>query len=145
MKIFFDTSVLVAASVRSHPHYLQALPALERIRAGKDIGFISGHSIAEVFAVLTRLPIVPRVHASEAIRIITGNLLPSLETVVASKKEYLDALAIMEQGGWSGAKIYDVLLLICAEKCRAERIYTFNLSDFRALAPPSSQNKICAP
>ncbi len=145
MKVFLDTSVLVAASVRSHPHYLQALPALERIKAGKDVGFISSHSIAEVFAGLTRLPIVPRVHASEAVRIITGNLLPNLETVAVSKDDYLDALAIMEQGGWSGAKIYDVLLLICAEKCRAERIYTFNLSDFRALASPSSQSKIGAP
>jgi predicted nucleic acid-binding protein len=31
MKVFFDTSVLVAASVGSHPHHAQALPALRRV------------------------------------------------------------------------------------------------------------------
>jgi predicted nucleic acid-binding protein len=145
MKVFLDTSVLVAACVRSHPHYLQALPALERIKAGKDSGFISNHSIAEVFAGLTRLPVVPRIHPTEATRIITANFLPYLETVAADQDDYLLAVSIMEQGGWSGAKIYDALLLACAAKCEADRIYTFNLSDFRALAPPALQHKVCAP
>ena len=145
MRVFLDTSVLVAASARSHPHYLQALPALERIKAEKDKGFISTHSIAEVFAALTRLPIVPRVHPSEAARIITTNLLPYLQTVPADQDDYLSALAAMEQSGWIGARIYDLLLLICAERCRADRIYTFNLNDFRALAPPSLLQKISVP
>jgi len=145
MKVFLDSSVLVAASVRSHPHYAQALPALERVGAGKDQGFISSHSIAEVFAGLTRLPLVPRIHATEATRIITANLLPYLKTVPIEKDDYLHALTIMEQSGWSGAKIYDVLLLLCAGKSGADRIYTFNLRDFRALAPPSLQAKICSP
>ena len=33
--IFFDTTVLVAASVQSHPHYTQARSALLRITAGR--------------------------------------------------------------------------------------------------------------
>ena len=45
--MFFDTNVLVAASERSHPHYAQAWPALRRVAAGKDKGFMSAHSIAE--------------------------------------------------------------------------------------------------
>jgi predicted nucleic acid-binding protein len=145
MKVFLDSSVLVAGSVRSHPHCVQALAVLERVGARKDQGFISNHSIAEVFAGLTRLPVIPRIHPTEAARIISANLLPYLETVAADKNDYLQALSIMEQGGWSGAKIYDALLLICAAKCEADRIYTFSLSDFRALAPAALQRKICAP
>ena len=79
MQVFFDTNVLVAASERSHPHYVQAWPALRRVEAGKDKGFMSAHSIAEVYAALTRLPVQPRIHPAEALRIISDNILPHFE------------------------------------------------------------------
>jgi len=81
----------------------------------------------------------------EAARIVTDNLLPHFETVPVSKTDYLGALTVMKDGGWSGAKIYDVLLLGCAAKCSVDRIYTFNLADFRLLAPASLRGKVCAP
>ena len=59
MDIFFDTTVLVAASEQSHPHYAQARPALLRVVAGRDKGFMGLHSIAEVFAALTHLLVLP--------------------------------------------------------------------------------------
>lgn len=145
MNIFCDTSVLVAASVHSHPHHAQALPALLRVVAGRDHGFISAHSIAEAYVALTRMPVVPRIHPAEAARIVTENLLPNFETVPVAKKDYLDALATMRDGGWIGAKIYDVLLLCCAAKCAADRIYTFNLAEFNLLAPAHLRSKICSP
>jgi predicted nucleic acid-binding protein len=145
MNIFFDTTVLVAASAESHPHHAQAFPALRRVAAGRDTGFISTHSIAEVYASLTRLPVEPRIHPVEAARIITDNLLPHFKTVLVDKADYLEALRSVKEGGWAGAKIYDALLLRCAAKCNAARIYTFNLGDFRLLAPKNLQSKICAP
>jgi predicted nucleic acid-binding protein len=145
VKVFFDTSVLVAAAERSHPHHPQAWPALRRVAAGQDQGFISVHSIAETYAALTRLPVQPRIHASEAARIVSDNILQHFECVPAGRNEYLQALAWVRDGGWSGAKIYDALLLACAAQCRAERIYSFNLGDFRLLAPAELQGKICAP
>ena len=145
MNIFFDTSVLVAASSRSHPHYVQAFPALLRVASGRDKGFISTHSIAEVYAALTRLPVVPRIHPAEAARIVADNLLSTFEAVPVNKKDYLEALATVKDGGWSGAKIYDALLLCCAAKCSVDRVYTFNLTDFRLLAPAGVRGKICAP
>ena len=145
MDVFFDTTVLVAASERSHPHYAQARAALVRVAAGRDKGFIGVHSIAEVFAALTRLPVQPRIQPVEAARIITDNILPHFEVVPISAEDYLDALNTMASGGWIGAKIYDALLLRCALRCAAERIYTFSLGDFTQLAPPGLQEKICAP
>ena len=145
MEIFFDTTVLVAASERSHPHYAQAWPALQRVAAGKDNGFIGAHSIAEVYASLTRLPVQPRIHPVEASRIITDNILPHFEVIPIVKSDYLAALKTMRSGGWSGAKIYDALLLCCAAKCKPDRIYTFNLGDFRLLAPANLEGRICAP
>ena len=145
MDIFFDTTVLVAASEQSHPHYGQARPALLRVAAGQDKGFTSLHSIAELFAVLTRLPVQPRIHAFEAARIVTDNILPHFEVVSLVKEDYLDALNTMVSGGWTGAKIYDALLLSCAARCAVERIYTFNIGDFKQLAPAGLQEKVCVP
>ena len=145
MDIFFDTTVLVAASSQSHPHHAQAFPALRRVVAGRDGGFISAHSIAEVYASLTRLPVEPRIHPAEAARIVTDNLLPHFKVVPVDKVDYLEALRTVKDGGWTGAKIYDALLLRCAGKCNVDRIHTFNLRDFRLLAPRDLQGKICAP
>jgi len=107
--IFFDTTVLVAASEHSHPHYAQARPALLRVAVGQDKGFMALHSIAEVYAVLTRLPVRPRIHPVEAARIVTENILPHFEVVTLGPEDYLEALTTMASGGWSGAKIYDAM------------------------------------
>jgi predicted nucleic acid-binding protein len=145
VQVFFDTSVLVAASEESHPHYTQADPALQRVLARQDRGFMSVHSIAEVYSALTRLPVRPRVHPLEAARIITEDILPYFEIVPIGKKDYVEALRLVANGGWPGGKIYDALLVGCATRCAAERIYTFNLADFRQLAPAGLRQKICAP
>ena len=103
------------------------------------------HSIAEVYAALTRLPVQPRIHPIEAARIVTENILPYFEVVSLDKEDYLEALNTMASGGWMGSKIYDALLLRCAARCAVERIYTFNLGDFKQLAPAGLEEKICVP
>ncbi len=145
MNIFFDTSVLVAASVQSHPHHAQALPALQRVIGGNDRGVFSNHSIAEVFSALTRIPVVPRIHPVEAARIVQENILSHFEGISVGKSDYVEAMKAMAAGGWVGGKIYDALLLRSAEKANVDRVYTFNLKDFKLLAPPSLKDKIRAP
>ncbi len=145
MNFFFDTTVLVAASSRSHPQHVQAFAALRRVASGRDKGFISTHSIAEVDASLTRLPVEPRIHPMEAARIVTENLLPHFRTAPVNKKDYLAGLSTVRDGGWSGAKIYDALLLQCAAKCTPDRVYTFYLADFKPLTQASLRGKVCAP
>lgn len=122
MRVFFDTSVIVAASVADHPHHSRAWPALQRVAMGKDQGFVGAHSIAETYAALTRVPVVP-----------------------ADAAQYLEALATVQEKGLPGAKIYDALLLACAARSGAERGYTFNLGDFRELASVDMQARIAAP
>ena len=90
VEIFFDTTVLVAASEQGHPHYTRASPALRRVAAGQDKGFISVHSIAEVYASLTRLPVQPRIHPLEAVRIVTDNILAHFEVVPIGKEDYVE-------------------------------------------------------
>jgi predicted nucleic acid-binding protein len=143
--VFFDTSVLVASASDAHRHFAQASAVVARVAAGKDEGWISQHSIAELYAVLTRLPVVPRIHPLEAVSIIRDNILKNFEVVGIDKKDYLAVVEAVSQSGWPGAKIYDALLLRCAEKCLAQRIYTFNLRDFQHMAPSHLREKICSP
>lgn len=145
MIVFFDTSVLVASSSSSHPHFAQAAAAVGRVVSGKDKGIVSQHSIAELYSALTLMPVIPRIHPLEAARLIRDNILKQFETVALDKDDYLEALKIVSESGWPRGKIYDALLLCCAGKTRAQRIYTFNLKDFRLLAPDRMQHLICAP
>ena len=41
-----------------------------------------------------------------------------------------------------GGKVYDALLIECARHSQADRIYTFNLGDFRRLAPDLAERMV---
>lgn len=56
MKVLFDTSVLVAAMVESHPGHRRALPWLQGAKSGRVTFLVTAHTLAELYAVLTRLP-----------------------------------------------------------------------------------------
>jgi predicted nucleic acid-binding protein len=58
--------------------------------------------------------------------------------------EYFLAIESLSRRGFGGAVIYDALLLACARKAKADRIYTWNLRHFRALAPDLAE-RIVAP
>jgi hypothetical protein len=44
-----------------------------------------------------------------------------------------------------GAIVFDALHLRCAQKSACDRIYTFNVKDFRGLAPDGLQSRIVSP
>lgn len=113
--------------------------------SGADKGFISAQSIAELYAALTRLPVQPRIQPVEALQIVNENVLPHFESVSIKRKDYIEAVQVVTSGGWSGARIHDALILGCAAKCEPDRIYTFNLADFRLLASDALRDKICSP
>jgi predicted nucleic acid-binding protein len=70
MKVYCDTSVLVAACVMGDPHHAQSIELLKQIRGGKLDAVITAHGTAEFYAALTRAPLTPPVHPSEAWRML---------------------------------------------------------------------------
>jgi predicted nucleic acid-binding protein len=135
MTVFCDTSVLVAACIRKHPHYERARPVLANIASGRETGVISAHSLAEVFSALTSVPVMPRIMPSEARLIIVTNIQRHFGLVAITSEMYDRAVEVCAGRGLSGGRVYDALLLECARYSKADRIYTFNLQDFRLLAP----------
>jgi len=145
MKVFCDTSVLVAAFLQSHPHHSSARPVIERVKAGQDHGFVGAHSLAETYAVLTRLPGGNQVAAAVAWQLITENILKDFTIVSLSSKEYTDTLGYAAKNGVEGGKTYDALLVAAAAKSGAERIYTTNVRHYQSLADDQMRPRIVAP
>ncbi len=88
MRIFFDTSVLVAALVERHPNHAKAFSWLQKVRDKGSKGFIAVHSIAELYDVLTVLPIRPRISPATALKAIQRDVLDQLELVSLTADDY---------------------------------------------------------
>jgi predicted nucleic acid-binding protein len=142
---YFDTSVLVPAAVTLHPHNAPALAVLEELLHRKHHGFISGHSLTEIYSVLTRTPFRPPLYPSEVWQIIEDMILPHMELVTLAAKEYREVVRNCAANGWAGGRIHDAVHLRCAQKAGCDRIYTFNVKDFRSLAPAELADRIAAP
>lgn len=144
MKAYFDTTILVAASVADHSHHNPAIAALELSQGGKIESYTSGHGLSEVYAVLTRTPFHPAVYPSEAVRILQQNILPFFKLITITPQMYIETIRECADRGWIGGRIYDAIHLCCAREADCERIYTFNVRHFQQLAPDLAQ-RICAP
>ena len=81
MKAYFDTTVLVAASVESHPHHAQALSTLLAVHNKTVTGCVSGRGLSELYAVLTRARFTPPIYPLEAWTIISANVLRNFEII----------------------------------------------------------------
>ena len=145
MKVFLDTSVLIAAVVSKHDSHARAFLLLERVQNGKDEGFVAAHSLAEMYAVLTKLP-PPYRHAPEqALLSIEENVLKHFKLSSLAGTEYATLIREAALAGIQGGTIYDSVLLKCAEKSNPDRIFTLNLKHFLAVAPQNVGPKLSAP
>jgi predicted nucleic acid-binding protein len=145
MKVFIDTNLMVAAFYESHPHHNSARPVIERVREGKDEGFVAAHSLAEVYSVITRLPGDRQTPAAVAWQLISENIVNHFKIVSLSGKEYVEILSKGSREGIEGGKTYDLLLLAAARKSQCERVFTFNVRHFQSLAEDELKLKIVAP
>lgn len=144
MKVFFDTSVLVASLVREHPHYSRAMPVIRRVLEGRDRGCVAAHALLETYAVLTTLPVTPRIGPEAAQKLVIENVVGHFEVVAITAREYDRLVRSLPDSGTMGGAVYDALHLSCAAKVRADRIYTFNVADFRRIAPEMA-NRVASP
>jgi len=138
MKVLFDTSVLVAAMVVAHPAHARASVWLRKAKAG-EVGFlVSAHTLAELFAVLTRLPTAPRVSPEVAFRLVEENIASRAEIVALAAADYRALLRRWAGLGVAGGAVYDGLIARAAESAKADRLLTLNVDHFRRVWPEGS-------
>lgn len=134
-KALFDTSVLVAGLVSQHPRHGRAFPWLKRVAAGEVAGLVATHSLAELYAVLTSLPVRPRISPGAARRLIRETVESSFQVVQLTARDYRDVLDSVAELGLAGGVVYDALAARIAEKAGVDQLLTFNPSDFRRSWP----------
>lgn len=135
MTFFADTSVLVAALVESHPAHPRCLPWLQKAHTTKADLFVSTHTLAELYAVLTRLPLQPRISPLTARVLIRDNIESVAHTVALTAKDYRNVLDSMANEGLAGGVVYDALSAHAARKSNVGKLLTLNESDFRRVWP----------
>lgn len=144
MKILLDTSILVAAMVEAHPAHAKAIPWLKRVTDRSDTGLVAAHSLAELYAILTTLPVQPSISPKEARELIFHNIINKFDVVFLSDHEYLDVIEHMCSLGIVGGAVYDALILRAALKANVDRVITLNGKDFCRVYPDLA-NKIITP
>lgn len=133
MLVLFDTSVLVAGFVTSHPKHLLAFRWLERVK-NKEIQLcVSSHTLAECYAVLTALPLTPKISPATANYLINENIIKNAEVISLSSKDYVSTIKALCDQGFAGGIVYDAVAVKAAEKAKAKQLLTFNIKDFARL------------
>ena len=144
MKILLDTSVLVAALVSAHPEHTRALPWLQRIAAGNEAGVAAAHTLAELYAILTTLPVQPRISPKAAAELIKRNVIDTCEVVSLSPEGYGALVEHLSGIGIVGGATYDAIIPRVAEEQQVDQVVTFNVKDFRRVNPGMA-DRIVAP
>jgi len=135
VKSFFDTSVLVAAFLEDHEHHERSFALFARAR--RETACCAAHTLAELYATLTRLPGRFRLTADQAL-LFLDSVAERLEIVSLDAKEYRSAIREAAAAGIVGGTVYDALLARCAIKARVAKIYTWNTAHFQRLGAESA-------
>ena len=142
MKVLIDTSVLVAGMLVQHMDHSRALPILSQARSGQLNAIVSAHSVAETYAVMTRLPPPLRVSPKQAWLAIEANVISCMTIHALSAADYRDLIEHLAQHNLAGGVTYDAVIGWVAMKTQVDQIITFNTKDFRRVVPALSAQVI---
>ena len=135
MKTLFDTSIIVAALVEAHPIHQRAFPWLKQAKANDFELIVAGHTLAELYAVLSTLPTKPRISPAMAWRLIHENIEAVGKIVSLSATEYSSVIKKISEMGLTGGITYDALIAKVAEKSKVEQLLTLNSDHFKRVWP----------
>jgi toxin FitB len=106
--IAVDTSVAIPLIVRSHHDHA----AVVRWWNGQEVA-LTGHSLAETYSVLTRLPGDARLAPADAARLLNARFPGPLLLSRSRSRKLLDTLSRL---GIAGGAVYDALVALAAQE-----------------------------
>lgn len=127
MTVFVDTSVLVAAFIPGHIHHQRSFAVFSA--ADLASATCAAHSLAEVYATITRLPHKYRVSAQQALTFMES-IEERFALVALGPKEYRQCIREAAARNVVGGTVYDALVAACALKAGANVLYTWNVGHF---------------
>jgi predicted nucleic acid-binding protein len=97
----------------------------------------AAHTLAEVYATMTALPVKDVIPPEQALLFVQETR--DRFTIVSLDEDgYYKTIEQTATRGAPSSRVYDALLLQCAIKIKAETIYTWNLKHFRAIRPDAA-------
>jgi predicted nucleic acid-binding protein len=112
LKRFFDSSVLIPAFYKFDGNHDSSAKALRS--ASRDDSFCALRTLGEVYAVLTGLPVRPRITGAEGMAILE-QIRAKLTVISLNEQEYVSAIQAVSETIVGGAA-YDALVARCAIK-----------------------------
>jgi predicted nucleic acid-binding protein len=144
VRVLLDTSVVVAALLPGHPSHGEAIPWLSRAKSGAFEFLFSAHSLAEVYAVLTRIPISPPITPKLAGKLIQENITSVANICTLTGEQYVALVDEMIDKSLGGGAVYDGIIAKVAEVANADLLVTLNVDHFHRIWPTNAA-KIVAP
>jgi predicted nucleic acid-binding protein len=144
VKVAFDTSVIVAGTHEMHPHHQRAIVWIDAVLEGRITGILTWHAVAEIWSVLTRLPVPSRLSPEQAMRVVR-RVQGAFQLHPIEPPVYDEALQRCTDRGFVSGVVFDALHLVSAERVGAEALLTFNGADFLRLAGPNSPRIVIPP
>jgi predicted nucleic acid-binding protein len=138
VKVLFDTSVMIAALLPGHQSHGSCFIQLQTAQSGQIQGYLSTHSLAKLYSVMTRMPIQPRMLPQEA-NMLLDRCLQYLDAVPLEVADHKATIAQMTALNLPGGGIFDALIAQAALKVSADRVLTLNPGHFTRLAPAIAQ------
>jgi predicted nucleic acid-binding protein len=132
VKAFFDTSVLVAAVREADQRHEVSRKLLMQFAPHE--ASCAAHTLAELYASLTGMRPPNRLRPEQA-ELVLEHFKINLHCMTLTADEVLQTIHRTAALKLPGGIIYDALLLACARKIEAERIYTWNVKHFQMVAP----------
>lgn len=126
---------MVASVTAWHIHYARARDEIEkRIERGEEM-VVAAPALVESYSVLTRLPAPRRLSPDMCLELLTVNFGSDSARLVALEPfEYERLIRDSPESGIAGGRIYDAVILACAQSAGADSLLTFNERQFSALA-----------
>jgi predicted nucleic acid-binding protein len=125
-----DTSVLVPVFIPGHIHHQPSFQLFSR--ATVKSAFCAAHSIAEVYATITRLPGKHRTSGQQALMFLEM-IEKRFSFVALDAEDYFETVREAAALGVVGGSSYDALIAACALKAKADVLYTWNTGHFMLL------------
>lgn len=135
MKAMLDSSVLIAAMLPDHIHHLVAVPWLSTAKAGIFQFAVAGHSLVEVYSVLTRMPRTPKITSSEAWEMLRDNVISVAQIISLQDQDYPALLSELASLAVTGGAVYDGIIAKAAELAQVDQLVTLNDQDFQRVWP----------
>ncbi len=125
-----DTNCVVAALCAWHVHHR---PVADEIQRRSDAGEemrVGSHTLAEAYAVLTRLPLPHRLAADDAPALLEHNFGEPGRVVALDVAAYWETLRRVAAEDMVGGRIYDALIATAARLAGASALITLNIRHF---------------